>query len=118
VNIGVENLEDARRFYEAVFGVTFIEEQHGDGPVHLYAAFGAWPSSEFFLVNLSNADSDPYRAGRANVGFLVDELDAAHKRAVSAGGTEISPPHDEPGMPRTSAIVDPSNNLIHLYQNA
>jgi hypothetical protein len=35
-----------------------------------------------------------------------------------AGGTEISPPHDERGMPRTSAVVDPSNNLIHVYQNA
>jgi len=118
VNVGVESLDDARHFYEAVFGVTLIEERHGDGPVHLVAAFGSWPSSEFFLLNLSNAERDPYRSGRANFGFLVDDLDAAHKRAVSAGGTEISPPHDEPGMPRTSAVVDPSNNLIHLYQNA
>ncbi len=118
VNIGVENLDDARRFYEAVFGVTLAEERHGDGPAHLFATFGSWPSSEFFLLNLSDAQRDPYRAGRANFGFLVDDLDAAHKRGLTAGGTEISAPHDEPGMPRTSAIVDPSNNLIHLYQNA
>jgi DNA-binding transcriptional MerR regulator len=118
VNIGVENLDDARRFYEAVFGVPLTEERHGDGPSHLFAAFGSWPSSEFFLLNLSDAERDPYRAGRANFGFLVDDLDAAHKRGLVAGGTEISAPHDEPGMPRTSAIVDPSNNLIHLYQNA
>ena len=118
VNIGVENLDAARRFYEAVFGVTLTEERHGDGPVHLFATFGSWPSSEFFLLNLSSAERDPYRSGRANFGFLVEDLNAAHKRAMTAGGTEISPPHDEPGMPRTSAVVDPSNNLIHLYQNA
>jgi DNA-binding transcriptional MerR regulator len=118
VNIGVEDLDDARRFYEAVFGVTLTEERHGDGPAHLFATFGSWPSSEFFLLNLSDAERDPYRAGRANFGFLVDDLDAAHKRGLAAGGTEISAPHDEPGMPRTSAIVDPSNNLFHLYQNA
>jgi predicted enzyme related to lactoylglutathione lyase len=118
VNIGVDDLDAARRFYEAVFGVALTEERHGDGPVHLFAAFGAWPSSEFFLLNLSHAERDPYRAGRANFGFLVEDLDATHKRATAAGGTEISAPHDEPGMPRTSAVVDPSKNLIHLYQNA
>ena len=118
VNIGVESLDDARRFYEAVFGVPLTEERHGDGPAHLFATFGSWPSSEFFLLNFSEAERDPYRAGRANFGFLVDDLDAAHKRAIAAGGTEISAPHDEPGMPKTSAVVDTSNNLIHLYQNA
>jgi len=117
VNIGVDDLDDARRFYEAVFGVTLAEERHGDGPLHLLAAFGSWPSSEFFLLNISDAARDPYRAGRADFGFLVEDLDATHKRAVAAGGTEISAPHDEPGMPKTSAVVDPSGNLIHLYQN-
>ena len=118
VNIGVDDLDAARRFYESVFGVALTEERHGDGPAHLFAPFGAWPSSEFFLLNITAAERDPDRAGRANFGFLVDDLDGAHKRALTAGGTEIASPHDEPGMPTTSAVVDPSGNLIHLYQNA
>jgi DNA-binding transcriptional MerR regulator len=117
VNIGVDDLEAARRFYETVFRVELTEERHGDGPLHLVAVFGAWPSDEFFLLNLSDAAHDRHRAGRANFGFLVDDLEAAHQRAVAAGGTEIGPPEDLPGMPRTSSVIDPGGNLIHLYQN-
>ncbi|MGO9877362.1 MAG: MerR family transcriptional regulator [Acidimicrobiia bacterium] len=118
INVGVENLDDAREFYEAVFAVEFTKERHGDGPEHLFAAFGTWPSDEFFLLNLSASTKDPYRAGRADFGFLVDDLEAVHQRAVAAGGTSLSSPADVEGMPRTSTIVDPSGNLINLYQNA
>jgi DNA-binding transcriptional MerR regulator len=118
INLGVDDLNAARKFYEAVFAVEFAEERHGDGPEHLFAAFGTWPSDEFFLLNLSEATRDPYRAGRADFGFLVGDLEAVHQRAVAAGGTELSPPADVEGMPRTSTIVDPSGNLVNLYQNA
>jgi len=86
--------------------------------VHLLAAFGSWPSDEFFLLNIHDGADDPFRAGRANFGFLVDDLDAVHKRAIAAGGTEIIAPHDASGMPRCSTVVDPGNNLVNLYQNA
>ncbi len=118
VNLGVDDVEAARRFYEATFGLEFTEDRHDDGFVHLLAAFGSWPSDEFFLLNISDGTDDPYRAGRANFGFLVDDLDAVHRRAIAAGGTEIAAPHDASGMPRCSAVVDPSNNLLNLYQNA
>lgn len=118
INLGVDDLDEARRFYEAVFGVEFSEERHDDGPRHLFAAFGSWPSDEFFLLNLADGTLDPHRAGRADFGFLVDDLDAVHQRAVAAGGTELMPARDVSGMPRTSTIVDPSGNLITLYQNA
>ena len=117
VNIGVSDIEIARAFYEAVFGVTFVEERHGEGPRHFMATFGSWPGDEFFLLNLTSGEHDPYRSGRANFGFLVDDLDSAHRRALAAGGTEIAPPQDETGMPRTSSVCDPSGNLVHLYQN-
>jgi DNA-binding transcriptional MerR regulator len=118
INLGVANVEEARRFYEAAFGVEFTEDRHGDGFVHLLAAFGSWPSDEFFLLNISDATHDPYRAGRADFGFLVDDLDAVHRRAVAAGGTEMSPPREVSGMPRTSTIIDPGGNVVNLYQNA
>jgi predicted enzyme related to lactoylglutathione lyase len=118
VNLGVDDVDAARRFYEATFGLEFTEDRHEDGFVHLLAAFGSWPSDEFFLLNISDGADDPFRAGRANFGLLVDDLDAVHKRAIAAGGTEIAAPHDATGMPRCSAVVDPSNNLLNLYQNA
>jgi DNA-binding transcriptional MerR regulator len=118
INLGVDDLDAARAFYEATFAVEFAEERHGDGPQHLYAAFGSWPSDEFFLLNLSAATVDPYRSGRADFGFLVGDLDVVHQRGVAAGGTELRPPADVEGMPRTSTIADPSGNVINLYQNA
>jgi DNA-binding transcriptional MerR regulator len=117
INLGATDVEKARRFYETAFGVEFTEDKHDDGFVHLLAAFGSWPSDEFFLLNISDATDDPYRAGRANFGFLVDDLEVVHGRALTAGGTEISAPRDMAGMPRASAVVDPSGNLVNLYQN-
>jgi DNA-binding transcriptional MerR regulator len=118
VNLGVDDLGEARRFFEAAFGVECVEERHGDGPLHLYASFGKWPSDQFFLLNISDANRDPARTGKANFGLVVDDLDVVHRRAVAAGASEIVPPADEPGMPRCSMIEDPSGNRINLYENA
>jgi DNA-binding transcriptional MerR regulator len=118
INLGVDDVEATRRFYEATFGLEFAEDRHEDGFVHLLAAFGSWPSDEFFLLNICDGADDPYRAGRANFGFLVDDLDAVHKRAIAAGGTEMTAPHDASNMPRCSAVIDPGNNVVNLYQNA
>jgi len=118
INLGVDDVDAARRFYEATFGLEFTEDRHEDGFVHLLAAFGSWPSDEFFLLNIHDGANDPYRAGRANFGFLVDDLDAVHKRAIAAGGTEMIAPRDMVGMPRSSTVIDPGNNLVNLYQNA
>jgi predicted enzyme related to lactoylglutathione lyase len=117
INLGVDDVDAARRFYEATFGLEFTEDRHEDGFVHLLAAFGSWPSDEFFLLNIIDGTDDPYRAGRANFGLLVDDLDAVHKRAIAAGGTEMIAPRDMVGMPRSSTVIDPGNNLVNLYQN-
>ena len=117
INLGANDVQLARTFYESVFTVEFTEDRHDDGFVHLLAAFGSWPSDEFFLLNISDATDDPYRAGRANFGFLVDDLDAVHARAIASGGTEIIAPREMSGMPRSSTVVDPSGNLVNLYQN-
>ncbi|HEY2332724.1 MAG TPA: MerR family transcriptional regulator [Acidimicrobiales bacterium] len=56
--------------------------------------------------------------GTANFGLLVTDLGAAHRRVTAAGGIEVLPPHDAPGMPRTSTIEDPDGNRVNLYQDA
>jgi DNA-binding transcriptional MerR regulator len=118
INLGVPDVAAARRFYEAAFELEFAEDRHEDGFVHLMASFGSWPGDTFFLLNLHDGANDPYRSGRASFGLVVDDLDAVHRRAVAAGGTEMDPPQDASGMPRFSTVIDPGNNLIALYQNA
>lgn len=117
INLGVNDIEQARHFYETAFQVEFTEDRHDDGFWHLFAAFGSWPSDEFFLLNIHEARFDEYRAGRADFGLLVDDLDAVHARALASGGVELAAPHDASGMPRCSTICDPSGNSVTLYQN-
>jgi DNA-binding transcriptional MerR regulator len=119
VNVAVKDLAEARRFYEGVFGMTFEEETHeGETGKHLQSHFGTWPSESFFLMQVFEVGGSDYEhlAGTSNLGFLVDDLDAAYKRALAAGAKDVHPPKDMPGMPRVAQIEDPSGNDIGLYQ--
>jgi DNA-binding transcriptional MerR regulator len=113
INVPVTELEQSRRFYEELLDIEFAEERHGDGPLHLNATFGEWNTPSWFLLVLYE---DAERAGGANLGFLVDDLDRAYKRALAAGATDVYGPRDLEGMPRTAQITDPSGNDIGLYQ--
>ena len=113
VNVAVNDLEPSRRFYEETLNVEFVEERHGDGPVHLNAMFGEWNTPSWFLMSLwPNSD----RAGMADIGFFVDDLDRAYLRALAAGAGDVFGPRDVEGMPRTAQVTDPSGNHIGLYQ--
>jgi predicted enzyme related to lactoylglutathione lyase len=115
INIGARNLGESVRFYSDAFGLRFDEDKHGDGPVHFHAQFGRWPSEQFFLLNI-NEDRDPGSMWSTDFGFLVDDLEAVHQRAIRAGADEVFAPEDVQGMPRSSTVNDPSGNTINLYQ--
>jgi DNA-binding transcriptional MerR regulator len=114
INIAVTDLKESKKFYEDVFDAQFSEEDH-DGEIenHLQASFGTWGEDNFFLIQLFEY---PEHAGTANIGFLVDDLDAAYKRALAAGAKDDHPPKDLPGMPRVAQVWDPSGNAVGLYQ--
>jgi DNA-binding transcriptional MerR regulator len=106
---------DAKRdqkFYSETFGVHFMEEQHGDGPLHYHASWGG-SSEDFFLFTLTTLKSDH----RTYFGFLVDDLHATYKRALAAGATDIAGPQHIEGMPEIAQVADPSGNVINLYQS-
>jgi DNA-binding transcriptional MerR regulator len=113
INIAVDDLQSARQFYETLLNVEFAEEHHDEGPPHLNATFGDWSTPNWFLLALW---PDKDRAGGADVGFLVGNLDDAFARALAAGATEIHAPRDIRGMPRMAQLKDPSGNDIGLYQ--
>jgi len=78
--------------------------------------FGKYGDNDFFLLHLIDDRSDADRPGTTTFGLLVEDLDASHARAIAAGATEMTAPHDAQGMPRCSAVTDPSKNWIWLYQ--
>ena len=69
----------------------------------------------------NSAWDDPISALRAGVGhtaWTVDDLDAAHARAVEAGGRSVWTPRDtpEPGL-RIAFVADPDGNLVELLSS-
>ena len=91
INVAVNELEPSRRFYEEMLNVDFAEERHDDGAVHLNAMFGEWNTPSWFLMSLW---PNPDRAGTADIGFFVDDLDQAYERAFAAGARATSPGHE------------------------
>jgi predicted enzyme related to lactoylglutathione lyase len=113
INVAVNDLDQSRRFYEEVLTVEFAEERHVDGPIHLNAMFGEWSTPSWFLMSLW---PNPDRAGTADIGFLVEDVDRAYERALASGAGDVSGPRDVEGMPRVAEVTDPSGNHIGLYQ--
>jgi DNA-binding transcriptional MerR regulator/catechol 2,3-dioxygenase-like lactoylglutathione lyase family enzyme len=113
VTITVTDLTASISFYRAAFDAVFNEEITS-------FEFGTWPSDEFFLLTVADQASEQGRhdgpAGVSRFGLLVDDVDAAHRRALDAGATEVYAPVDKPWKPRSSCVADPSGNRIDLYQ--
>jgi hypothetical protein len=78
--------------------------------------FGEYGQESFFLLHLISGQDRMDLPGQSTFGLLTEDLDACHARAVDAGATEAVTPHEAEGMPRCSAVRDPSGNWIWLYQ--
>jgi DNA-binding transcriptional MerR regulator len=103
-------------FYQKAFGFHYDVTRRTDSAEYSGFVFGKYGDDEFFLLHLLAADESD-RLGPTTFGLLVDDLEAAHTRAIEAGAVEVVPPRDAQGMPRTSAVRDPSGNWIWLYQS-
>jgi predicted enzyme related to lactoylglutathione lyase len=115
INVGVRDLAEAVAFYEATFGVPFEVRDVDGRPVHARLQFGEGES--FFLFNLRERGAhEPHRDHVSAFGFVVDDLEATHRRAVAAGARQHFGPVDEPGLPRHCRFEDPSGNRVVLWQ--
>jgi DNA-binding transcriptional MerR regulator len=107
ITIKVRNVREAATFYTTAFDVVFTEDISS-------LQFGTYRSSQFFLITLEESSRD---SPGAHFGLLVDDVDAAHHRALTAGAAEVHPPADFAWKPRTSSVRDPSGNRIDLSQS-
>ncbi len=116
LKIAVDDLDRCIAFYRETFGLTYDTVRRTEQADHSAFTFGEYGQPGFFLLQLID-DPDRFdRPGPAVFSFLVDDLDAVHARALAAGGTELSAPQDNEGMPRGSGILDPSGNQVGLAQ--
>lgn len=118
IKLGVDDVDDAVAFYSKAFGMRYEAIRRADEQEYSALVLGDYSSSDFFLVVLMGPERDDIdRPSTAStVGLLVDDLDAVHDGALDAGGVELVAPHQPEGMPRCSAVGDPSGNWVWLYQ--
>lgn len=118
IKIAVDDAGEAVTFYSDAFGIRYDVIRRTEKGDVSSLVFGKPGHDDFFLLVLIARGDDvgDRPSGTSTFGLLVDELDAAHRRALTAGGTQLVAPHNPEGMPRCSAVADPSGNCVWLYQ--
>jgi DNA-binding transcriptional MerR regulator len=116
IKIAVDDVDDAVAFYASAFGFRYDVLRRTQDTDYSALMFGTYGQDDFFVLVLLTGQENMDLPGRSTLGLLAEDIDAYHARAVDAGATEVVAPHDAEGMPRCSAIRDPSGNWIWLYQ--
>jgi DNA-binding transcriptional MerR regulator len=116
IKIAVADVDVAVDFYVRAFGFRYDIVQRAEDADYSAFVFGTYGEEDFFLLHLVTGQDRMDLPGQSTFGLLADDLDACHARAIGAGATEVAAPHDGDGMPRCSAVRDPSGNWIWLYQ--
>lgn len=112
----VDDLDRSVRFYADVLGLPL---GHRSGP---YAQF----STGATRISLYERDAmsgtlgvdclrpPPRDAPGFELGFKVDDVDAAYAELIEAGAEGVTPPRDRPWGQRTAYVRDPDGHLIEL----
>lgn len=116
IKIAVDDIDVSVAFYVKAFGFRYDVVRRTEQTDYSAFMFGAYGRDDFFLLHLIAGQELMDLPGRSTFGLLADDIDTCHARAVDAGAREVVAPHDAEGMPRCSAIRDPSGNWIWLYQ--
>jgi DNA-binding transcriptional MerR regulator len=117
IKIAVDDVGAAVEFYRQAFGLDWEVIRRTEDAEYSGFVFGEYGQEGFFLLVLLDKNSGRLDLpGPSTFSLSVEDLDAYHARALAAGATETVKPHDPGGMPRCSAVRDPSGNWIGLSQ--
>ena len=117
ITLFVEDLNEAKRFYQEVFGLPVYFED----PNSAVFRFGDT------LVNLLTTSEAPELIGPAVVASLesgsrfqftigVEDVDAACEELKRHGVTLLNGPMDRPWGPRTASFADPGGHIWEIAQ--
>jgi predicted enzyme related to lactoylglutathione lyase len=116
VVIEVADLDKSLQLYRDGFGLDLHvgDHQGGDRWTSGRHAATSWTAGEFVHFALY-ASKDGTATRRAQIGFRVDDLDAAHERATSVGVEVVHGPEAQP-WGRSARYRDCDGNVIELTQ--
>ena len=108
VNVEVSNLDRSVAFFRDAVGLPlkFADGQFG------YASFET-PGAGFALAQSPEGSVVGRHTG---IGFMVEDLDAAHEELVAAGVDFTRPPTKEPWGGYMAVFADPDGNTFYLDQ--
>jgi PhnB protein len=94
-------------WYKRAFGATERMRMPGDRPDSIGHAELEIGDSVLMMADM--ADAAPTKLGRTSVSFVlyVDDVDAAFKKAIGAGATEVQPVEDKFYGDRMGTLRDP-----------
>jgi lactoylglutathione lyase len=103
------NIDAALKFYQAI-GLTFVQEQHGSGPVHYACEMG----KTILEIYPAEAGTAPERksGGATMLGFSVASVDEI---LAQLSTTIITPPKDS-AWGRRAVVFDPDGRAIELNE--
>jgi len=109
IQLVVDDLPAARRFYEAVFKVLDVP-LGGEGEDYFWC-------DELFVSSAGSAAAQGRPTGRHHLAFQAKDratVEAFHKAAIAAGGTDNGAPGERPYHPGYYAafVLDPAGNNI------
>ena len=118
VVLTVSDLDTSAALYRDGFGVDFhVTDHEGDDSwTSGRHAASTWTDGAFLHFALYQSKDGTFTTG-AQIAFRVEDLDAAHKRALVAGADLVHGPKAQP-WGRSARYRDPDGNLIELTQPA
>jgi predicted enzyme related to lactoylglutathione lyase len=116
VVLTVSDLDRAVKLYGAGFGLDLHVDDHQGDDVWTSGRHAATSWTEGAFVHLAlYASKDGDVTSRVQIAFRVDDLDAAHRRAVAAGVHVVHEPKPQP-WGRSARYRDFDGNVIELTQ--
>lgn len=103
------HLDRLKAFYSAL-GISFVEERHGDGPIHHAGHVGDMILEIYPLPE----DAGPADA-TTRLGLAVTDVDTVVQTLEAAGGTVTARPRQTEWGYR-AVVRDPDGRAVELYQ--
>ena len=112
------DVQASLRFYQAL-GLSFVQEQHGTGPVHFSCELGAMVIEIYPARARGGGAGAPDRrdAGATIVGFRVESLAAVIDALAREGAVVLTAPQDTPWGKR-AVVSDPDGRAVELNEPA
>jgi lactoylglutathione lyase len=115
----VPSVESSLLFFERAFGLKrkFLHESGEYGELATGDTTLAFASHELGAANFPQGHvraSDSKQPLGMEIGLVTQDVDAAHRRAIAAGGLELSVPTQKPWGQVVSYLRTPDGTLVEL----